>query len=46
MQFSKQFLEIVISAFLSFAFWGAFGVSLFLLAVLAQANENNWRCGV
>ena len=46
-QFSKQFLEIVITAFFRvLRFWGAFGVSLFLLTVSAQANENNWRCGV
>ena len=43
-QFSKKFLEIVITAFFRvLRFWGAFGVSLFLVAVLAQANENNWR---
>ena len=38
-QFSKQFLEIVITAFFRvLRFWGAFGVSLFLLSVSARAG--------
>ena len=46
-QFSKQFLEIVITAFLRILrFLGNFGFSLLLLAVSVQANENSWRCGV
>jgi len=46
-QFSKQFSEIVITAFLRILrFWGTFGFSLILLAFSVQANENSWRCGV